>query len=79
MARGAAGQVTRYAAASRDVAGAAGGHRHYGGQMDDMGGRVAWVTGGASGIGWATVARLVEAGAVVGILGREDQSGKHRQ
>ena len=33
-----------------------------------MGGRVAWVTGGASGIGWATVARLVDAGAVVGIL-----------
>jgi len=42
--------------------------RGYGGGVDDLRGKVAWVTGGASGIGRASAARLAAAGARVGLI-----------
>src|SRR4051794_3692397 len=42
----------------------------------ELAGRVAIVTGGASGLGYATVAKFVDAGARVVIADRDEQRGK---
>src|SRR5689334_9802659 len=46
--------------------------------MTDLSGKVAVVTGGTRGIGYATVRALAEAGATVVLTGRDETSAKER-